>query len=113
MSNTEEIMLQSNIKNDNFYKKTINIINNNKWSLLFSLFILIILILYVYYDYNYFIIPLSYFQNNKDTYNKLKEEQINGSDKIIEISENMNTWNLEDEVTQFMNLQNEYLQQNE
>lgn len=86
--------------NDSFYTETITYLYNKKWLILFAILIFVV----IFYIYNNDIVisipcPGALFQNKKVD---------SSSDDITEFNDDKD-WNLEEEITQYMELQDTYI----
>jgi len=91
------------IDNKTIYDKTINILYNKKWLIIIGILI-ILCIIYIYYSD----IPLNIpFTIPCIKLNKKKDNQT--YDEITEFNDNTDEWILEDEINNYMNLQDEYI----
>lgn len=87
----------------NIYTKTINILYNKKWLIVIGILILSFII-YLYYSDTKLSIPFNIpcIKLNTKTTNKT-------CDEITEFNDCDDEWNLEDEINNYMNLQDEYI----
>ena len=92
--------------NTNIYNKTINILYNKKWLIIIGILILSFII-YLYYSDSKLNIPFTIpcIKLNKKTQNQ-------PCDEITEFNEYSDDWDLEEEINNYMNLQDEYISSN-